>query len=129
LKFTLCDFNHVICVSHTRSSSSSFLHPPFFLLGFESLVSASIYAAQFPFFFALFLRFQVFSFYLFVCIFSSVSSLQHHDMHHSKENTVLRAHLDPLKVSVIPNALDSDRFTPHVASRDPKFITIVVISR
>jgi phosphatidylinositol glycan class A protein len=38
---------------------------------------------------------------------------------HSKENTVLRASLDPLDVSVIPNALDSTKFTPDPSKRDP----------
>ncbi|PRP84850.1 GlcNAc transferase [Planoprotostelium fungivorum] len=64
LKFTLCDINHVICVSNT-----------------------------------------------------------------SKENTVLRAGLDPRIVSVIPNAVDSSHFTPDPSARDPRYLTIVVMSR
>ncbi|KAI1841984.1 hypothetical protein JX265_003032 [Neoarthrinium moseri] len=69
--------------------------------------------------------------------------------HTSKENTVLRAALDPLMVSVIPNALVSENFRPlnyptepsapgagfghnpptahHLGPNDP--VTIVVISR
>lgn len=53
---------------------------------------------------------------------------------HSKENTVLRASLDPLMVSAIPNALVSASFRPRELSNpaplgpyDP--ITLVVISR
>lgn len=34
------------------------------------------------------------------------------DAHYSKENTVLRASLDPLMVSVIPNAVVADNFRP-----------------
>jgi phosphatidylinositol glycan class A protein len=69
---------------------------------------------------------------------------------HSKENTVLRASLDPLMVSVIPNAVVADNFRPlsHPAYEDPMqpfaspyaapsprhfaphdIITIVVVSR
>ncbi|KAL5615271.1 hypothetical protein BROUX41_005322 [Berkeleyomyces rouxiae] len=53
--------------------------------------------------------------------------------HTCKENTVLRASLDPLMVSVIPNAVVADNFHPREPPRpapgplDP--ITIVVISR
>lgn len=49
--------------------------------------------------------------------------------HTCKENTVLRASLDPYSVSVIPNALVSSNFTP--ASEPPPLepITIVVVSR
>lgn len=47
----------------------------------------------------------------------------------SKENTVLRAGLQPSMVSVIPNAVDASMFTPDVSKRDPRKITIVVISR
>lgn len=39
--------------------------------------------------------------------------------HTSKENTVLRASLDPLDVSVIPNAIDATKFTPDPSKRDP----------
>eukprot|EP01114_Cavostelium_apophysatum_P009560 TRINITY_DN22723_c0_g1_i1.p1 TRINITY_DN22723_c0_g1~~TRINITY_DN22723_c0_g1_i1.p1 ORF type:complete len:451 (+),score=77.19 TRINITY_DN22723_c0_g1_i1:100-1452(+) len=47
----------------------------------------------------------------------------------SKENTVLRASLDPKNVSVIPNAVDSTVFTPDPSKRSPDKITIVVMSR
>ncbi|KAG7467449.1 hypothetical protein MATL_G00153940 [Megalops atlanticus] len=47
----------------------------------------------------------------------------------SKENTVLRAALDPEIVSVIPNAVDPTDFTPDPSQRDDSKITIVVISR
>ena len=53
----------------------------------------------------------------------------------SKENTVLRASLDPLMVSVIPNALVSASFLPSKPSSKPAPlrpqdpITLVVISR
>jgi phosphatidylinositol glycan class A protein len=33
--------------------------------------------------------------------------------HTSKENLVLRAYLDPAQVSVIPNAVDTTKFTPN----------------
>jgi phosphatidylinositol glycan class A protein len=49
--------------------------------------------------------------------------------HLSKENTVLRAQLDPRMVSVIPNAVDCTCFTPDVSARDPNRINIVVMSR
>ncbi|PIK33292.1 putative phosphatidylinositol N-acetylglucosaminyltransferase subunit A, partial [Apostichopus japonicus] len=49
--------------------------------------------------------------------------------HTSKENTVLRASLQPSLVSVIPNAVDSTVFTPDVTVRNPHRIVIVVISR
>jgi len=49
--------------------------------------------------------------------------------HTSKENTVLRAALNPLIVSVIPNAVDTTEFTPDPSRRDPRKITIVVLSR
>jgi phosphatidylinositol glycan class A protein len=49
--------------------------------------------------------------------------------HTGKENTVLRASLDPLDVSVIPNALDGPRFVPDPSQRTPNRITIVVVSR
>lgn len=50
--------------------------------------------------------------------------------HTCKENTVLRGLLDPLKVSVIPNAVVSEDFAPdpHKKRRGER-ITIVVISR
>ncbi|KAG7254977.1 hypothetical protein CRUP_008932 [Coryphaenoides rupestris] len=47
----------------------------------------------------------------------------------SKENTVLRAALDPEIVSVIPNAVDPTDFTPDPSQRQADRITIVVISR
>mmetsp|Transcript_19281 Transcript_19281/g.31558 ORF Transcript_19281/g.31558 Transcript_19281/m.31558 type:complete len:550 (+) Transcript_19281:126-1775(+) len=47
----------------------------------------------------------------------------------SKENTVLRSRINPLDVSVIPNAIDSSVFTPDPSRRDPNFVTIVVMSR
>lgn len=47
----------------------------------------------------------------------------------SKENTVLRAALDPDIVSVIPNAVDPTDFTPDPIRRDDSKITIVVVSR
>lgn len=51
--------------------------------------------------------------------------------HTCKENTVLRASLDPLTVSVIPNAITSRDFSPRdIVQTDFKnSITIVVISR
>jgi len=55
--------------------------------------------------------------------------------HTCKENTVLRASLDPLMVSVIPNAVVAENFAPpHPGHRPPRIgpndtITIVVISR
>ncbi|XP_051260472.1 phosphatidylinositol N-acetylglucosaminyltransferase subunit A isoform X2 [Dicentrarchus labrax] len=47
----------------------------------------------------------------------------------SKENTVLRATLNPEIVSVIPNAVDPTDFTPDPSQRQDGRITIVVISR
>ncbi|KAI8895850.1 hypothetical protein BC833DRAFT_599876 [Globomyces pollinis-pini] len=49
--------------------------------------------------------------------------------HTSKENTVLRASLDPWDVSVIPNAIISTQFTPDPTQRHPRKVTIVVASR
>lgn len=49
--------------------------------------------------------------------------------HTCKENTVLRASLDPLNVSVIPNAVVSSNFYPDVSKASKDHITIVVISR
>lgn len=47
-----------------------------------------------------------------------------------KENTVLRASLDPLIVSVIPNAVVSEDFAPNFnRAKERERITIVVISR
>ena len=47
----------------------------------------------------------------------------------SKENTVLRAVLNPQNVFVIPNAVVAKNFTPDFSRRDPKHITIIVLSR
>lgn len=51
--------------------------------------------------------------------------------HTSKENTVLRASIDPARVSVIPNAVISRDFRPDVSLRnpDPERITVVIASR
>ncbi|KAI9227024.1 MAG: hypothetical protein DHS80DRAFT_32156 [Piptocephalis tieghemiana] len=49
--------------------------------------------------------------------------------HTSKENTVLRAALNPLQVSVIPNAVVSTQFLPDPSAPDPNYITVVVVSR
>ena len=51
--------------------------------------------------------------------------------HTCKENTVLRASLDPLSVSVIPNAVISKDFSPKTETncRAKTTVTIVVISR
>ncbi|XP_018101518.1 phosphatidylinositol N-acetylglucosaminyltransferase subunit A isoform X2 [Xenopus laevis] len=47
----------------------------------------------------------------------------------SKENTVLRAALNPEIVSVIPNAIDPTDFNPDPKKRDRSRITVVVVSR
>ncbi|EEB09659.1 pig-A [Schizosaccharomyces japonicus yFS275] len=49
--------------------------------------------------------------------------------HTCRENTVLRAVLDPTKVSVIPNALVAENFKPDPSKASKDYITIVVISR
>ncbi|ODV88306.1 glycosyltransferase family 4 protein [[Candida] arabinofermentans NRRL YB-2248] len=49
--------------------------------------------------------------------------------HTCKENTVLRASLDPSIVSVIPNAVISDDFKPASIKPSLEKITVVVISR
>ncbi|CAN6674639.1 phosphatidylinositol N-acetylglucosaminyltransferase GPI3 subunit [Trichomonascus vanleenenianus] len=49
--------------------------------------------------------------------------------HTCKENTVLRASLNPHSVSVIPNAVVSDNFLPNPSKASKDYITIVVISR
>lgn len=51
--------------------------------------------------------------------------------HTCKENTVLRASIDPLDVSVIPNAVIADDFKPSPVKKvsPKKSLTIVVISR
>ncbi len=47
----------------------------------------------------------------------------------SKENTVLRANVEPSRVSVIPNAVDTSVFTPNPSARAPNVVTIVCITR
>ena len=47
----------------------------------------------------------------------------------SKENTVLRASLQPAIVSVIPNAVDASCFTPDTSRSRKDWVTIVVVSR
>jgi len=47
----------------------------------------------------------------------------------SKENTVLRASIVPGIVSVIPNAVDANVFTPDPTQSNKNQITIVVVSR
>ncbi|KAI5821392.1 phosphatidylinositol N-acetylglucosaminyltransferase gpi3 subunit [Pyronema omphalodes] len=49
--------------------------------------------------------------------------------HTCKENTVLRASLDPINVSVIPNAVVAENFKPDPTAASKDHITIVVISR
>ena len=49
--------------------------------------------------------------------------------HTSKENTVLRANIDPGFISVIPNAVDATCFTPDPSCRSKDRVTIVVVSR
>ncbi|PRT54357.1 Phosphatidylinositol N-acetylglucosaminyltransferase gpi3 subunit [Wickerhamiella sorbophila] len=49
--------------------------------------------------------------------------------HTCRENTVLRATLNPQDVSVIPNAVISEDFVPDPAAADPSFITIIICSR
>lgn len=49
--------------------------------------------------------------------------------HTCKENTVLRASLDPSSVSVIPNAVVASNFRPDPTKASQDHITIVVISR
>ncbi len=49
--------------------------------------------------------------------------------HTSKENTALRASLNPHTISVIPNAVDATAFTPDPSQRVPGRVTIVVVSR
>ncbi|KAJ1517806.1 hypothetical protein HMI55_005862 [Coelomomyces lativittatus] len=49
--------------------------------------------------------------------------------HTARENTVLRAALNPFIVSVIPNALLSSQFQPDPSKRNPNFVTIVTVSR
>ncbi|KAJ1994339.1 Phosphatidylinositol N-acetylglucosaminyltransferase GPI3 subunit [Dimargaris cristalligena] len=49
--------------------------------------------------------------------------------HTSKENTVLRAALNPLNVSAIPNAIVGSLLKPDPTAADPEWITIVVACR
>jgi phosphatidylinositol glycan class A protein len=49
--------------------------------------------------------------------------------HTGKENTTLRAHLDPAIVSVIPNAVVADQFVPDPSRIAPGKLTVVVLSR
>ncbi|KAL4221229.1 hypothetical protein ACF0H5_019493 [Mactra antiquata] len=49
--------------------------------------------------------------------------------HTSKENTVLRARIQPDTVSVIPNAVDASMFVPDPSKRHKNKITIVIVSR
>lgn len=43
---------------------------------------------------------------------------------------MLRSHVPPERVSVIPNAVDTARFEPHVCARpQPPTINIVIMSR
>ncbi|ORZ29381.1 hypothetical protein BCR44DRAFT_1451421 [Catenaria anguillulae PL171] len=49
--------------------------------------------------------------------------------HTSRENTVLRASLVPQYVSVIPNAVIADEFTPDPTKVDDQFVTIVSVTR
>ncbi|KAL7748341.1 Phosphatidylinositol N-acetylglucosaminyltransferase GPI3 subunit [Sorochytrium milnesiophthora] len=49
--------------------------------------------------------------------------------HTSKENTVLRASIEPSLVSVVPNAVVASQFEPDPSCRSSTAITIVVVSR
>lgn len=49
--------------------------------------------------------------------------------HAGRENTTLRAQLDPRLVSVLPNAIVPEAFCPHPEQVDPDYITIVVMTR
>lgn len=50
--------------------------------------------------------------------------------HTGKENTTLRANLDPRKVSVIPNAVVAEQFAPDPKKREEEGrLTVVVLSR
>ena len=50
--------------------------------------------------------------------------------HTSKENVVLRCHLDPSLVYVIPNAIDASQFSPDPDNVSPKdTVNIVVMMR
>lgn len=49
--------------------------------------------------------------------------------HICRDNLILRASLNPHQVSVIPNAVDTSKFTPDPSARSKDRITIVVVSR
>jgi phosphatidylinositol glycan class A protein len=49
--------------------------------------------------------------------------------HTSKQNTVLRAHLDPCSVRVVSNAIDAKQFVPDPSRRNPAYITIAFCAR
>ena len=49
--------------------------------------------------------------------------------HTGKENTTLRANLDPKKVSVIPNAVVANQFLPDPSRVEHGRLTVVVLSR
>jgi phosphatidylinositol glycan class A protein len=49
--------------------------------------------------------------------------------HVCRDNLILRAHLDPSRTRVIPNAVDPTRFTPDPSQRSSDRIKVVVISR
>lgn len=49
--------------------------------------------------------------------------------HTGKENTTLRANLDPAKVSVIPNAVVAEQFLPDATRARSDKLTVVVLSR
>ena len=49
--------------------------------------------------------------------------------HVCRDNLILRAHLDPKRVHVIPNAVDPTKFLPDPSKRSPDRIRIVVVSR
>ncbi|OON19402.1 PIGA protein, partial [Opisthorchis viverrini] len=47
--------------------------------------------------------------------------------HTCKENTVLRSKLDPNRVFVIPNAIESSQFTPDPTAKDPNFVLRMLV--
>ncbi|CAB9510779.1 Phosphatidylinositol N-acetylglucosaminyltransferase GPI3 subunit [Seminavis robusta] len=49
--------------------------------------------------------------------------------HTCRDNLILRAHLDPKRVTVIPNAVDPAKFTPDPSQRSKDRIKVVVVSR
>ncbi|XP_064461193.1 phosphatidylinositol N-acetylglucosaminyltransferase subunit A-like isoform X2 [Ornithodoros turicata] len=49
--------------------------------------------------------------------------------HTGKENTVLRADVPPAKVSVIPNAVETEIFYPDLNRKPSSQVTVVVVSR